>query len=277
MFSKKKMHVVSMVAYIIFIGIFLIVIYPLLWTISSSFKPLWQIIASPFSLPNKFFTENYVQAWTEGHFGIYFLNSVIITIPSVFGILFFSSLAAYSFARFRFKGNKAVFLFFLAGMMVSPQSIIIPSFVLMSKMRLTNTYFAPIFTFLSWGQMAVLILRAAFASLPKEIIEAAKIDGCSEFTVYWRIALPLIKPSVAAVVIFYFVWVWNNLLYSLVYLTDDNMLTIPVGLLRFQGAYSTNWGQQCAALSIAILPILIFYLLFQDKFVRGLTAGAVKA
>jgi ABC-type glycerol-3-phosphate transport system permease component len=187
-----------------------------------------------------------------------------------------SSLAAYSFARFRFRGKNAMFLFFLIGIMVPPQAIIIPAFQIVARLGLINTYTGLIFTYLSWCPVGIFILRTFFESLPSEIEDAAKIDGCSSLDLFWRIALPLAQPALATVAIFYFVWVWNDFIYPLLYLQRDTMNTIPLGLMLFQGRYQVDWGMQTAALSIATFVPVIFYLIFQDKFVRGLTAGAVK-
>lgn len=263
--------------YLVLIAVCIVVLYPLIWMIYSSLKLQWEIFVNPFSLPSKPTLYNYVRSWTQGDFGLYFMNSIIVTVPSVAGVVFFSSLAGYAFARFRFKGDKVVFLFFLAGIMIPVQSIIIPSFQIVKRLGLLNTYFALIFTYFSWGQVGIFILRAFFAGIPKEISDAAKIDGCSEFRIYWRIALPLAKPAIATVAIFYFVWIWNNFLYPLLYVTEADMNTIPLGLMLFRGKFTVNWGYQCAALSIATIPAVVFYLIFQDKFVRGLTAGALKA
>jgi raffinose/stachyose/melibiose transport system permease protein len=122
----------------------------------------------------------------------------------------------------------------------------------------------------------MFILHAFFKSLPEELLDAAKVDGAGSFRVFWQIALPLAKPALATVAIFYFVWVWNDFLYPLLYLQDDKMSTIPLGLMLFRGQYQTNWGLQTAALSIASFVPLAFYMLFQDKFVKGMTAGAIK-
>lgn len=273
---RKYDNISKVFTYVVFGVFFAIVSYPLIWTFYSSFKPQWEIFVNPFSLPSKWFFGNYTKAWTRGNFRIYFANSLIITIPSVLGILALSSLAGYAFARFRFKGDKFLFLFFLVGIMVPPQAIIIFAFQVVAKLRLLNSYVGLIFTYLSWASVGIFITRAFFLSLPKEIVEAAKIDGCSEFKIYLKIALPLSKPAIATVAIFYFVWVWNDFIYPLIYVQDETMNTIPLGIMLFRGRYQVDWGLQCAGLSIATFPALIVYLIFQDKFVKGLTAGALK-
>ena len=262
--------------YLVFGIIFLIVIFPMVWMFYTSFKEQWEIFANPFSLPKSLDPVNYVRAWQTGNFRLYFMNSVIITIPSVLGILAISSLAAYAFARFQFKGKNALFVFFLLGIMVPPQAIVIPAFQIISRLGLISSYHGLILTYLSWCPVAIFIMRTFFETLPLELEDAAKMDGCNMFGVFWRIALPLAKPAIATVAIFYFVWVWNDFMYPLLYLQKDTMSTIPLGLMQFNGRYQVDWGMQTAALSIATFVPIFFYLLFQDKFVKGLTAGALK-
>jgi ABC-type glycerol-3-phosphate transport system permease component len=266
----------ALVTYLLFAVVFLIVVYPLVWMFYTSFKEQWEIFESPFALPATLTFANYAEAWTTGNFGRYFFNSIVVTIPSLVGILFVSALAAFAFARFRFRGRDALFYFILIGIMVPPQAIIIPAFQLVSRLNLINNYASLFFTYLSWCPVGIFILRAFFLSLPEELLDAAKIDGAGAFRSFWQIALPLAKPALATVAIFYFVWVWNDFLYPLLYLQDDSMSTIPLGLMLFRGQYQTNWGLQTAALSIATFVPLLFYMLFQDKFVKGMTAGAVK-
>lgn len=262
--------------YAVFVSMFLLVAYPLFWMFSTSLREQWQIFDQPFALPESLNFSNYVRAWTQGNFSRYFLNSVLVTLPSVVGVVFVSALAGYAFARLEFRGKRALLLFFLVGIMVPPQAVVIPAFLIVSELGLLNTYWSLIFTYLSWCPVGIFILTTFFRSLPVSIEDAAKVDGATTFDIFWRIALPLAKPALATVAIFYFVWVWNDFLYPLLYLQEETMSTIPVGLLQFNGRYRVDWGMQNAALSIAVLVPLVFYMVFQDKFVKGLTAGAVK-
>lgn len=264
------------VSYLIMLVVFFIVAYPLFWMFMTSLKEQWEIFDNPFALPSSLNFANYVNAWTAGDFNLFFLNSVIITVPSVIATVFVSALAGYAFARFKFKGSRVLYIFFLIGIMVPPQAVIIPAFIIVSRLGLMNNYLALIFTYLSWCPIGIFILTTFFRSLPLEIEDAAKVDGASPLDIFWRIALPLAKPALATVAIFYFVFVWNDFLYPLLYLQNDTMSTIPMGLMLFNGRYRVDWGMQNAALSIAVLVPLVFYMIFQDKFVKGLTAGAVK-
>ena len=264
------------VSYLIMLVVFFIVAYPLFWMFMTSLKEQWEIFDNPFALPSSLNFANYVNAWTAGDFNLFFLNSVIITVPSVIATVFVSALAGYAFARFKFKGSRVLYIFFLIGIMVPQQAVIIPAFIIVSRLGLMNNYLALIFTYLSWCPIGIFILTTFFRSLPLEIEDAAKVDGASPLDIFWRIALPLAKPALATVAIFYFVFVWNDFLYPLLYLQNDTMSTIPMGLMLFNGRYRVDWGMQNAALSIAVLVPLVFYMIFQDKFVKGLTAGAVK-
>lgn len=266
----------KVVSYLIMLVVFFIVAYPLFWMFMTSLKEQWEIFDNPFALPSSLNFANYVNAWTAGDFNLFFLNSVIITVPSVIAVVLVSALAGYAFARFKFKGSRFLYVFFLIGIMVPPQAVIIPAFLIVSRLGLMNNYLALIFTYLSWCPIGIFILTTFFRSLPLEIEDAAKVDGASPLDIFWRIAMPLAKPALATVAIFYFVFVWNDFLYPLLYLQKDTMSTIPMGLMLFNGRYRVDWGMQNAALSIAVLVPLVFYMIFQDKFVKGLTAGAVK-
>ena len=275
--QTKAQRVVSQVGtYAVFLVVFVTVAYPLFWMFSTSLREQWQIFDLPFALPESLNFSNYVKAWTQGNFSRYFFNSVIVTLPSVVGVVLVSALAGYAFARLKFRGKRLLFLFFLVGIMVPPQAVVIPAFLIVSKLGLLDTYASLIVTYLSWCPVGIFILTTFFRSLPLSIEDAAKVDGATPFDIFWRIALPLAKPALATVAIFYFVWVWNDFLYPLLYLQNEARSTIPVGLLQFNGRYRVDWGMQNAALSIAVLVPLTFYMIFQDKFVKGLTAGAVK-
>lgn len=274
---RRPMQILTAtITYLIFLFFLVIVLFPLFWMFYTSFKEQWQIFANPFAFPDSLNLTNYVKAWTTGNFSRYFTNSIIITLPSVLGVLLVSSLAAYAFARFTFRGSNVIFIFFLIGIMVPPQAIIIPAFQIVSRLGLINNFLGLIFTYLSWCPVGVFIMTTFFRNLPIEIEDAAKIDGASALGIFWRIALPLAKPALATVAIFYFVWVWNDFMYPLLYLQNDKLSTIPMGLMFFNGKYNVDWGMQTAALSIATFVPITFYMLFQDKFVKGLTAGAVK-
>jgi ABC-type glycerol-3-phosphate transport system permease component len=262
--------------YLVLLLFILIVAYPLFWTLYTSLKPQLAIFENPFALPDRLFLDNYARAFKTANFGRYLANSLIVVIPSLFGIIFLSTTSGYAFARFRFRGSTFLFLFFLVGIMVPTQAIIVFVYKIVSSLKLLNSYFSLIFTFFSWISVGVFIMRSFFRSLPDDILESARIEGCSEFRIYLQIASPLSVPSIATIGIFYFVWVWNNFLYPLLFLQNVKLSTIPMGIMLFKAKYTVDWGLQCAALTIATMPALLLYFIFQKRFVKGLTAGAIK-
>ncbi len=262
--------------YLIFLVLAAAVLYPLVWMVMSSLKSQADIFQDPMGLPQSPSLDNYARALGEGNFKLNLINSLIVTVPSVFLLVLISSLAAFAFARLRFPGRTALFYLLLIGVMVPPQSVVIPVFQVIFRLGLLNTFTGLILVYLSWSPVAILILTTFFRGIPQEIFEAAQIDGAGLLRSLFRIALPLAGPAIATVSIFYFVWIYNDLLYPLVLLQDPSKGTIPIGLMQFQGQYRSDWATQNAALTLAMaLPVLI-YMFFQDKFVRGLTAGALK-
>ncbi len=266
----------NFLVYVLFTIIVLLIVFPLLWMVYSSFKQGWDIARNPYALPTKPSLANYQEAWTKGNFALYFFNSVIVSGPAVLGLLLISSVGAFAFARLDFWGKKVLFGYLIIGIMIPGFTVLIPTFLVMSVMHLINSRFALYFTYWSWCSVAILILRAFFYALPEELIQAAKIDGCTTFGTFWRIALPLTTSGIATVALFYFVIYWNDFIWPLILLREDAKNTIPLGLMNFRGQFSVNWGGQLAALTIALLPPLVFYMFFQSKFVNAVTAGALK-
>lgn len=263
--------------YVVFGITLLIVSFPLVWMLYTSFKPQFAIYESVFSLPTSNFTfENYVTVWADGDFGQAIINSLTVVVPSVLGVLAISAPAAYAFARLNFPGKKILFVFMLAGLAVPPAAIVIPAYRIMSTLGLVNSYFSLIFMYLSWCPLGIVILTAFFRSMPNEIEEAAKADGAGTFRIFRSIALPLAKPAIGTVVIFYFIYIWNDFLYPLVFLQSEDKFTIPLRLATYTGRYSVDWGALTAALSLATIVPVLFYLAFQPWFIRGISAGSVK-
>ncbi len=250
--------------------------YPLIWMIYSSFKTDREIFLFPFSLPNKMRLDNWMQAWRMGNLGRYFINSIFVTSISVLLIVFLSSMAGYAFARLRFKGREFLFYTFLLGLILPVQIVVIPLFAFLNKVRLLNTYFALILPYITWGlPLSIYIFRSFFLTLPGDIADAAKIDGCSLFGLYWRIMLPLIRPALVTIAILQSINVWNEFLLALLFIYEDELKTLPVGLLAFYGYHNINYKLIFSALSITTIPVLIVYFIFQKQIVSGLTTGAL--
>jgi len=273
----RRTRLVKMgVLYPIFLLVTATILFPLVWMIYSSLKSDTDIFANVFALPKSLYFDNYKTVFTTGGMGIYFKNSLFVSTVSVAGLLVFSSMAAYAFATFNFRGSSLLFLFVLIGLMVPPQALIISGFKWMAILKLLSTYWALLFTYFGWTSFGILVLRNFFTAVPKEIKDAARIDGAGHWQMFTRIMLPLARPSLATIAIFYFMWIWNDFIYPLVYMQTQTMYTVPLGILFLNGRYIVNWGLQMAGLAVATIPPLIVYYLFQKQFVRGIMAGALK-
>jgi len=250
--------------------------YPLIWMIYSSFKTNREIFLLPWSLPNKMRLDNWIQAWKAGNLGRYFINSAFVTSISVLLIVFLSSMAGYAFARLGFKGRDFLFYTFLLGLILPVQVVVIPLFAFFNKLGLLNTYFALMLPYIAWGlPLSIYIFRSFFLTLPEDIADAAKIDGCSLFGLYWRIMLPMIRPALVTIAILQSINIWNEFLLALLFIYEDELKTVPVGLLAFYGYHNINYKLIFSALSITIIPVLIVYFIFEKQIVSGLTTGAL--
>ncbi|MFN8660512.1 MAG: carbohydrate ABC transporter permease [Thermomicrobiales bacterium] len=273
---RRNTTVKGIVLYPLFLLLAAVILYPLVWMIYSSFKSNADIFSNVFALPNQLYLGNYITVFTEGAMGLYFRNSLLIAVVSVAGLLVLSSLAAYAFATFRFRGSTALFMILLLGLMVPPQALIISGFKLMSILKLLDTYWALIFTYLGWSSFGVMVLRNFFQSVPRDVKDAARVDGAGHWQMFSQIMLPLARPSISTIAIFYFMWVWNEFIYPLVYMQTPEKYTVPLGVLFFNGRYTIEWGLQMAALAVATIVPLIVYYAFQKQFIRGILAGALK-
>lgn len=277
MVKRKWFFSLKTVNYIVVLLVIVGMAYPLFWMVCASLKTNEEIFRSAWALPQKFRFDNFVEAWKVGHFGKYFLNSVIVTSISVLIIVLISSMAAYAFARLEFKGRKPLFYMFLSGLVLPIQVLIIPLFIQFRDMNLLDTYLALIFPYISWGlAISIYVLRSFFLTIPRDIEDAAKIDGCSLFGIYWRIMLPLVSPALLTVAILNAANIWNEFLLAYLFMADPKMKTLPAGLFYFSSKYITDFRLIFGGLTITIIPILVFYFLFQKHMVEGLTMGAIK-
>jgi raffinose/stachyose/melibiose transport system permease protein len=251
--------------------------YPVFWMLQQSLKTKFELYANVWGLPQQLFLDNYVQAWRIARMGTYIFNSVIVSVGTVVVVLVLASLAGYAFARMRFAGRQVLFYAFVFTLIVPLQVTIIPLYAVVSGLGLTNTYFALILPYAAGGlPLSIFLLRAFFQSVPREIEEAARIDGCSELAAFWRVVLPISGPGLATVTILQFLAAWNEFLLALIFIRNPALRTIPLGLQAFFFEYSVEWGYLFAALSMATVPVIIVYVLMQRHFITGLTAGAVK-
>jgi ABC-type glycerol-3-phosphate transport system permease component len=265
-------------------GYALWVMLPMLWVAYSSFKADAAIFRDAFAWPRpgEWQTENYVRAWREARFGEYFLNSVVVTVTSVGAIVALGAMAAYALARFFHPAGRVVFGLFLAGMMIPAQLAIIPLFFELRALGLLNSRFGLILVYTANGlPFAIFILAGFFRSLPRTLYEAAVIDGCGEFSAFWRVMLPLARPGLVTVAIFQFIGVWKEYFFAFMLASGDvggSARTLPLGLanLSITAQYRSDYGSLFAGIVLVTLPILLVYLLLQRQIVKGIAAGALK-
>jgi len=266
---------------LILFGIMVIVVgcmtFPLVWMTYSSMKDNREIFTTPWSLPTTFSTDMFVRAWWEGRLGTYLFNSSMVTVMTVVGTLILASMAAFAFTRLRFSGRDLFFYLFLAGLVIPPQTFVIPLFVMLRRIGILDTRLALIVPYIASGlPLAIFILHAFFSTLPRELDEAATIDGCGYFTIYWRIILPIAKPALATVAVFTALSAWNEFLFAMLFVRDPALRTLPIGLYVFYGHYDINYQMLFSGLTIATLPLLVFYAFFHRYIMEGLTLGALK-
>ncbi|MEC0207504.1 carbohydrate ABC transporter permease [Paenibacillus ehimensis] len=255
----------------------LVTLYPLFWLFVSSFKTNEEFHSKPFSLPEVWQWDNFVRAWEVSAMGTSLINSTIVTILSLILTLVLGALAAYVLARFDFKLKPLFMGLFLLGMLIPIHSTLVPLFVLMKKVGLLDTYAALVFPYTAFElPLAIFVVAAYLTAIPKEIEEAALIDGTGYWGIFFRMMLPLSLPALSTVAILGFLRFWNDFAFALVFISKPALKTIPLSLSVFATGYSTDYKLTMAAMSIAVLPTIIVYLLFQEQIMKGMTAGAVK-
>ncbi|MET8983160.1 carbohydrate ABC transporter permease [Streptomyces sp. NPDC004539] len=252
---------------------------PLLWLVLSSFKTQSEFVNDPaWSLPGKWDFQNYADAWTTGHVGLYIRNSLLATAPSLALIVVLGTAAGFALEVMIWRGRHQVLLVFLVGIMVPSQMILLPLFRVYFQTGLSGTMWPLIITYTAVGlPLTVFMMATYFRAVPREMFEAATLDGAGILTAFWRIGFPVVRNAVFTVALVQFFFIWNDLLVSLTFTTDDDLRTIQVGLLNFTGQYGeTAYGPLFAAISINVVGALVLYLLINQRIIKGLTAGAVK-
>ncbi|TDG00760.1 carbohydrate ABC transporter permease [Paenibacillus piri] len=263
--------------YVCLIVLSVIFLIPVVFIAFTAVKSNADLLSRPFyAFPEKIQWSNFPAAWDQGKIGMYMKNTIIICLVKVpLGILV-EALAAFALTRLNFKWENALFVFFLVGMMVPMQATLVPLNMFLNKVHLVSTYPGIILVYIGFGiPFGILILRGFFRTIPKELDEAALIDGCGVMGKFIRIILPLSMPAVATLIIFDFMATWNEFLLAQIFITKDAMKTITTGLLSFKGEHSTDYTLMNAAVLMSVVPILIVYVSFQKYFVNGL-AGSVK-
>lgn len=263
-------------AHVVLIAGSAVMLFPFIWTVATSLKDIGEVFTFPPRLLGKeLLWENYVKVWERYPFHYFFMNTVKITALVVIGQLLTSSMAGYVFARLRFRGRDTIFLLYLATIIIPVQVTVIPNFFQMKVYGLLDTHWSLILPGLV-SAFGTFLMRQFFLTIPPALEEAAKIDGCNPFGIYWRIFVPLSKPAMATLGIFICNGVWNDFYNPLIFLNSTNKMTLTLGLATMQGLYSTDWPVLMAATTISIIPVIALFLLAQDLFVRGVTLSGLK-
>lgn len=278
---KKILEKISIHSVLIFAS--LLSIFPFIWLISTSLKGNAENIFAypPQIMPTDFTLANYSGVWKRVDFIAYFVNSMIVAGATVFLNLILSAMAAYPLARMEFAGKKFTFFAILATIMIPFQAIMLPVYLITLKLNLIDSvnnfmgYLGLILPF-AVSAFGIFLMRQAFLTIPKEMEEAAIVDGCNVFQVFFKVLLPMVKPSLAVLAIFTFIGSWGEFLWPSIVLTKESMYTLPVGVNNLQGMFSSNWRFIAAGSILSTIPILIFFLMMQKYFISGENEGAVK-
>ncbi|MEG0320878.1 MAG: carbohydrate ABC transporter permease [Oscillospiraceae bacterium] len=255
----------------------LVVLFPIYVMIVNSFKDRLSIYTNPFGLPEKWNFSNYTDVLKSGDFMVYFKNSLIVVVVSLLLVMIFGSLVAYALANWKGKWSTILFFIFVAGMMMPIKIASIKLLEMMRAFHLLNTIWALIPIYVAMGiPISVFILTEFIRQIPKELTEAALIDGAGRFYIFGKVIVPLLKPALATVGIYNLVPFWNDLWFPLIFISDEKSKTLLLGVTRLFGQYQTDWSKVLAVLTLSALPVLVLYLLMSRQFIKGLTAGAVK-
>ena len=273
---REKISAGEMIWLIILILLAVLIIYPMFWIVMSSFKDYNGIFKDVWGLPEKWLFENYKTAWDRG-ISSYFVNSLIVTIGTIAGVVCLTSFAAFGICQMKSRLANICFLLILGGLLLSPQVCLLPLYMLLKNMGIKDTYFALIFPYIAFRiPVSVMLIRSFFVGIPKDLEESALIDGATLFQIYRKIYLPLSKPIISTVVIMTAYYSWNEFIFATMFIDSSERQTIPVGLMVFSDGLMTNWGVVMAGMVIACLPITLLFILMQKSFIRGITAGSVK-
>lgn len=253
-------------------------VYPLFWLFGFSLKDNNEIFGGNIAgLPQNWRFSNYIEAFTQANVLQYLFNSVLVTALTIVITIVFAATAAYAIQRMVWRGRNIAMKGILIGMMVPIHAVLLPLFIVLSKLKMLNTYWAIIIPYVAFGlPMAVYLFSSFMVAIPKEMEEAAAIDGCGIYKIFFRIILPLIRPAIATVSIFTFISSWNELMFAVTFINKQQFKTLTVGIMSMVGAYTTKWGEIGAGLMIATIPTVIIYLLLSDQVQNSLVAGAVK-
>jgi raffinose/stachyose/melibiose transport system permease protein len=275
--SKVKKTIPIIIKYIVLIGLTLVILTPIVILIFGSLKTRGEMYSQPYAIPNPPRIENYVRVLTQDVFWRMLLNSIIVMVGTTFGVIFLCSLAAFVFSHMKFRGKALLFNFITLGLMFPITVAIMPVYLVIRELNLTDSILAVILVQTAFNISGnIIILRNFFDAIPRDLQDAAYIDGCTAFDYFWRILLPLAKPGISAVAALTMIVSWNDLLTPLILINSDTKWTLPLGTMQFQGQYGQDLALVATFVTLSALPTVIFYLFAEKQIVSGLTAGAVK-
>jgi multiple sugar transport system permease protein len=274
--ASTKQALRTVLIYILLLVVVVITVVPFLFMLSGSLKNQATIFQNPMQfIPERPLWSNYSDVWKQVPFGLFYFNTIKVSFLSTAGSLISASLAAYAFAKIRFPGSNALFLLYLATMMIPGQAIMIPQFTIMNHLHLVNSHWAIILLHL-FNPYGVFLLRQFFIQLPNDLNESARIDGCSEAGIFLRIILPLAKPALVTLGIFSLLWSWNDFLQPLIYLSKEKLFTIQMGIRYFQQLNGSDYPLIMAATTMSLVPMVIIYLFAQRYFIEGIAITGIK-
>jgi len=276
-FHRKRLPIGRGLLHLVLILWGLASVMPMVWMFSASLQTNQEIYSGIHLVPQSFNIQNYIQAWNQANFSVYFGNTVFYTVVVVLGVVIISSMASYSFARLSFPGKNFFYIAILIFLFIPIPGAFIPLYVILVKLDIINTrigYILPLIQ--SSLAFSIFILRAFFEDLPREIEESARMDGASIFRIFWDIAMPLARPAIATIIIFTALNVWNEFTLALIVFSDQDLMTLQVGINTFQGTFFSQYALMMAALSITTIPAVIAYVFFQKSIIKGMMAGALK-
>lgn len=271
--NKKRVRTLLLHLVLLFGGF--LAVMPFLWMITTSLKPPGKLFASPLLFPTFFHWQNYMNTWHAAPFLRFFLNSLVMAVGITIGQTLFSAMAGYVFARIKFPGRNLIFLVVISTLMIPFPVKLIPSFLIVDWLGWIDTYQALIVPRVV-SAFAIFLFRQFFLSIPREVEEAAQIDGASRIMIFFRIMLPLSTPAIATSAIFSFLFAWNDFLWPLIVTNSTEMRTIQIGLAFFQGQYGTRWTYLAAGSVLTAVPAIIAFLVGQRRFIQGIVPGGIE-
>lgn len=279
MSAKGKKITVSVLLKIMVAVIVIMDVYPIIWMFLCALKEPTEFVTKPsYALPDAFYLQNFVDAWTKGNMGTFFFNSLVYTLIALVFIVILSMTIGFAVTKMEWKMKKFFQSFFLLGLMIPVATALLPLFQVYNRIGLINTRTCLVLTYIAFGlSLSIFLVTGYMRALPNELLEASVIDGCGIYSMMWYIVVPLMKNAMVTVLVLQFFYKWNDLLFSMTFISDTKLKTIQTGLLYFQDQFGTkNWGAIFASVTISVAPMLVIYAILNKKVIEGMVAGAVK-